>query len=126
MNHLPRVTQHVLVLTPRPCGLPPRPPPSPHRRAPVNLGCGKGNKAPLHFEARNSIRASHMSNPWWQTINYLLSSMDAAWLTFSKSSMESVSRTCFCCIASSRRHSWTILDKLGEASFWEDAHSAPG
>lgn len=48
---------------------------------------------------------------------YLLSSTDLALLTCSKSRSESTSRTCLCCSASSRRQSWTILDRLGVASF---------
>lgn len=71
-----------------------------------------------------SLPAIHKSGPWMAG-SYLLSSMDVALLTFSKSSTESISRTCFCCAASSRRLSWTTLDKLGEASFWKAAHNAP-
>lgn len=104
--------QGCVVSLPHPCS---------HPWAPVNLGRGKGNKAPLHFRAHRSVHASHASTLWRQTISYLPSSTDAARLTFSKSSMDSVSRTCFCRAASSRRHSWTTLGKLGEASFWEDA-----
>lgn len=70
------------------------------------------------------LPAIHKSGPWVAG-SYLLSSMDVALLTFSKSSTESISRTCFCCAASSRRLSWTTLDKLGEASFWKAAHDAP-
>lgn len=51
--------------------------------------------------------------------SYLLSSMDVALLTFSTSSVERVSRTCFCLAASSRRRSWTTLASFGEASFWK-------
>lgn len=109
--------QGCVVSLPHPCS---------HPWAPVNLGRGKGNKAPLHFRAHRSVHARHASTLWRQTISYLLSSTDAARLTFSKSSMDSVSRTCFCRAASSRRHSWTTLGKLGEASFWGDARSAPG
>lgn len=103
------------------------PAPSPARTPGLQLTLDVGRETRLPCTSEPLARSMPVTRATVAgTISYLLSSTDAARLTFSKSSMDSVSRTCFCRAASSRRHSWTTLGKLGEASFWGDARSAPG
>ena len=98
----PQLTAEHVRLTPRLCGLPPRP----HSVSEPHLAEDTpGLQLTLDIRETKPVTSCHSHEQPLVAGGYLLSSTDFALLTFSKSSTERVSRTCFCCAASSRRHS---------------------